>query len=399
MQKQILILLLALTNVFSATTAQTTITQGLVAYYPFNGNADDVSGNLNHGTVHSATLTIDRFGVENRAYNFDGISNYIEIPSSSTLSFSETFSLCAFVSVNNFQHSAPIKEQAIISKIVDGNWYGGYELRAGGDGINSLFVSTTNINGNNLSPYQTGFFENQWYFVCSVYDGNNFKLYVNDSEKASLSASGQIQTSNIPLRIGRRGGAGFYNCYFNGKIDDVRIYNRALTSTEIQQLYTEGSISDSRVVLHNNAKSILITPDLIQTNSTVTGSSNTFIGEDALKNNRYGNNNTALGYRAGNMTSGSGNTFLGANAGNHLDFQNTSNKLVISNSNTNTPLIYGEFDNSLLKVNGKLLIQKNTGVPTSSTSTGIQGQLAFDDDYFYICVQNNIWKRFALSSW
>jgi hypothetical protein len=399
MKKQVLILLMALTNIFSTATAQTAITQGLVAYYPFNGNANDESGKLNHGTVHSATLTTDRFGIENRAYSFDGNGNYIEIPSSSTLTFSNTFSLCAFVSVNNFQHSAPIKQQAIISKIVDGDWYGGYELKAQGDGTNSLFVSTTNINGNNLYPYQTGFFENQWYFVCSVYDGINFKLYVNGSEKASLPASGQIQTSDIPLRIGRRGGAGFYNCYFNGKIDDVRIYNRALSNTEIQQLYTENSVSDSRVVMHNNAKSILITPDLIQTNSTVTGSSNTFFGENALKSNRDGSSNTALGYQAGTMTSGSGNIFLGANAGNHLDFQNTSNKLIISNSNTNTPLIYGEFDNGLLKVNGKLLLQKNTGVPASSNSTGIQGQLAFDNEYFYICVQNNIWKRFLLNTW
>jgi hypothetical protein len=45
------------------------------------------------------------------------------------------------------------------------------------------------------------------------------------------------------------------------------------------------------------------------------------------------------------------------------------------------------------------LLQKNTGVPASSSSTGVQGQLAFDDEYFYICVQNNIWKRFLLNTW
>jgi hypothetical protein len=239
MKIYLVILLIALSNVFSSTTAQNTITQGLVAYYPFNGNATDESGNLNNGTVYSATLTTDRFGIENRAFNFNGNGNYIEVPSSPTLTFSNTFSLCAFVSVDNFQHSAPIKQQAIISKIVDGNWYGGYELMAGGDGIKGLFASTTNINGSNFAPEKTGFLENQWYFVCSVYDGNNFTLYVNGSIMASSPATGQIQTSNIPLRMGRRGGAGFYNCYFKGKIDDVRIYNRALSNTEIQQLYND----------------------------------------------------------------------------------------------------------------------------------------------------------------
>ena len=101
----------------------------------------------------------------------------------------------------------------------------------------------------------------------------------------------------------------------------------------------------------------------------------------------------------GEMTSGNGNIFLGANSGNNLYFQNTSNKLIIANSETSTPLIYGEFDNELLKINGKLIIQKNNGVPIYPYSNGIQGQLAFDNEYFYICVQNNIWKRFLLSTW
>ncbi len=52
-----------------------------MAYYPFNGNADDESGNENHGTVYGATLTEDRFGNADSAYYFDGTNDYIEIPS------------------------------------------------------------------------------------------------------------------------------------------------------------------------------------------------------------------------------------------------------------------------------------------------------------------------------
>jgi hypothetical protein len=55
------------------------LNDGLVAYYPFNGNANDKSGNGNHGTVHGATLTEDRFGNADSAYNFDGVYDYIEI--------------------------------------------------------------------------------------------------------------------------------------------------------------------------------------------------------------------------------------------------------------------------------------------------------------------------------
>jgi len=109
--------------------------------------------------------------------------------------------------------------------------------------------------------------------------------------------------------------------------------------------------------------------------------------------------NTFLGYESGALTIGSGNVFLGSLSGLNAAFANVDNRLIIDNSASPTPLIYGEFDNKVLKINGKLLLQKNNGVPASSTAPGIEGQLAFDDQYFYICIQNNVWKRFSLSSW
>ncbi|RKY55315.1 MAG: hypothetical protein DRP89_03575, partial [Candidatus Neomarinimicrobiota bacterium] len=60
---------------------------GLVAYYPFNGNANDESGNGNDGTVNGATLTTDRFGNENSAYSFDGVDDYIMVQDSPELQF------------------------------------------------------------------------------------------------------------------------------------------------------------------------------------------------------------------------------------------------------------------------------------------------------------------------
>ena len=386
MKKQVLILLVALTNIFSNTVAQTAITQGLVAYYPFNGNANDESGKLNHGTVHSATLTTDRFGIENRAYSFNGINNYISIGSVLNLPMGNSSR-----TISVWLNPANLAGQWTLTTIAYGNASTSNAYMFG-LGQNVIAVQGWASNFNAPLTYLT----NQWINAVCTYDGTNVSIYVN----GSLIGSGTNTTWNTTgteFYLGGRVSLG--NSFFDGKLDDIGIWNRVLSNTEIQQLYTEGSISDSRIVLHNNAKSILITPDLIQTNSTVTGSSNTFFGENALKNNRDGSSNTALGYQAGSMTSGSSNIFLGANAGNHSDFQNISNKLIISNSNTNTPLIYGEFDNGLLKVNGKLLLQKNTGVPASSSSTGVQGQLAFDDEYFYICVQNNIWKRFLLNTW
>ena len=68
---------------------------GLVAWYPFDGNASDMSGNGNHGTVHGATLGTDRHGQANRAYNFDGVDDWIEVLHNEQINFdsSSKFSL------------------------------------------------------------------------------------------------------------------------------------------------------------------------------------------------------------------------------------------------------------------------------------------------------------------
>jgi hypothetical protein len=90
------------------------------------------------------------------------------------------------------------------------------------------------------------------------------------------------------------------------------------------------------------------------------GSSNTSIGWGSLDQNKTGSNNTALGYNAGTLIdSGSNNVFIGSNSGNDSSFIKTNNKLVIANSGTKTPLIYGEFDNKKITINGDLAVTGN----------------------------------------
>jgi PKD repeat protein len=84
----------------SADSDDVDLSKGLVAYYPFNGNANDESGNGNHGVVHGASLASDRFGKFNSAFKFDGLESYIEIPDSSSLDFTSEFSLSVWVNSN-----------------------------------------------------------------------------------------------------------------------------------------------------------------------------------------------------------------------------------------------------------------------------------------------------------
>ena len=75
---------------------------GLVGYWPFNGNANDESGNGNHGTVNGATLTSDRNGTANSAYSFNGVSNYIEIPNNSKFRGLDNISIVAWININHW---------------------------------------------------------------------------------------------------------------------------------------------------------------------------------------------------------------------------------------------------------------------------------------------------------
>ena len=208
-------------------TAQT----GLVAYYPFNGNANDESGNGNNGTAYGATLTADRFGNANSAYSFNGTNNYIEVPYNSYFSFNYPITLTAWVYLVDNSKGGIV-----------GQWgYGG----EGGDAY-ILYVSGSKLatavpRSGGLGHYflygATTLTTNQWIFVSMVSDGSSVQLFVNGIQDASVALSVSNPNSMQPLKIGLE--EIFYGSqnYLNGVIDDIRIYNRALTNGEILQLY------------------------------------------------------------------------------------------------------------------------------------------------------------------
>jgi len=214
---------------------------GLVAFYLFNGNAHDESGNGNNGIVNGASLTTDRFGNPNQAYAFDGSSSYIQVPSTPMLCLSSAFSISAWANVAAFNAGGYPYQPAIVSKIQAGDWYEGYEVRAlsSSTGIEKIFGTSGNIGGVNTPLFSGPSNINEWYFLAVTYDGTKIRFFINGICMDSASRSGSLQTSSIPLRFGRRGGSSnSLNCWFAGKIDDIGIWNRALTRDEIQFLYT-----------------------------------------------------------------------------------------------------------------------------------------------------------------
>jgi hypothetical protein len=208
---------------------------GLVAYYPFNGNADDESGNGNHGVVHGATLTTDRFGSEESAYRFDGINDYIEIADSPSLDIEQQITIAAWVRFySNPDGSSRIVDKSHTDCRAPWNMYG---LRMCCKASRFSFDVTT-YGSNHISNSTSDYPPDAWHFVIGTYDGSAQKLYVDGVLDSSAAVSGPIETNNEPLLIGKHRGC--ESQHFDGVLDDVRIYNRALSEAEIGGLYEEG---------------------------------------------------------------------------------------------------------------------------------------------------------------
>jgi len=198
--------------------------EGLVAWYPFNGNANDESENDNHGTVYGATLSTDRFGNADSAYTFDGSTNHISIPVDINFNAKPQLTIVAWVKPSDVN---PVR--TIISHDnVQFDRSITIDNRGGGIGY-SCFMGTGVL----------GYFPanvDQWVQLAVIYNQltNTAKFYQNTS---SISGATSFGTGWTYTWIG---GNPSFGEYFSGTIDDIRIYDRLLNEFEIQALYHEG---------------------------------------------------------------------------------------------------------------------------------------------------------------
>ncbi|MBK8496728.1 MAG: LamG domain-containing protein [Chitinophagaceae bacterium] len=244
------ILVCCLLLVTQVCVAQVNLDKGLMAYYPFNGNAKDASGNNNHPVFNNATITADRFGNHNSAYHFNGVYQYMRIPNKPSLNFSDQISLSVWVRPTGFYYDICHASQ-VISK-GGGNYNpGNYALRYDdalytlGTGCNGSLCDTLHQNfrgtGTVLTPYGGDFInKNQWYNVLYTNDGKTAKLYVDCELKYSVVFP-ETFTNNEDLFFGKSDDA-FFPFWLNGDLDDIRIYNRALNDEEIFNLCKENEV-------------------------------------------------------------------------------------------------------------------------------------------------------------
>ena len=206
-------------------------TSGLVAYYPFNGNANDQSGNGNNGTVNGATLTTDRFGNANSAYSFNGINNYISVPNSPSLQNLNSISMSAWVYINAW-YKTNADYFPILHKSNQQSAYGEYSVL-----LSSTSVISTLINQENVASDTNWNFKSWYNVLVTISSSDTTSVYINGNAIYSgISTSHSLNTvDSLPLLIGVDYPS--FIEYANGKIDDIGLWARALTQTEIAQLY------------------------------------------------------------------------------------------------------------------------------------------------------------------
>ncbi|WP_337040270.1 LamG domain-containing protein [Emticicia sp. 17c] len=314
-------------------------TNGLLAYYPFNNSfGNDESGNNRHGTVSGGVYAMtDRFGNPNKASYFDGTGSIIAPWNILTGNAARTMSVW-------FKCSAPSSSQYMLS-------WGRLNAASAASHLGTYF-GTNGIrylgflgNSNDITLLdQFQYYDNRWHLMTFTYDGSLMSLYLDGVRVIYYNTGVLLNTSNTSLVIGF-GTTGTFNYYYTGSLDDIRVYNRALTPTEIQQMYlAEVAPSTTTDVIKLGTNSFINTK----------GEANTFIGINSGRNTT-GANNTFLGNNTGtDISTGLGNIFIGSKSN---SFGSNSSILQRSGAigynarvSVNDAIVLGDFENPNIKV-------------------------------------------------
>ena len=214
-------------------------TNGLVAYYDFDGDANDESGNGNNGTVSNATLTTDRHGNADKAYSFNGNNSYVEVPWSGSIIVKDDITMSVWLNIKNKENDYTGSYGRIIKapneyyemwtgwNSGDNYSYRRIDARSGGQGIN---ISTDEV-------VQEGV----WNHIVYTYTSDTLRIYVNGSEhkkmyknydwNRDISGSGSVYIGTYePINP------------FLGSLDDIGS-TTTLTASEISTLYSVESES------------------------------------------------------------------------------------------------------------------------------------------------------------
>ncbi|MEA2000175.1 MAG: LamG-like jellyroll fold domain-containing protein [Euryarchaeota archaeon] len=221
----------------------------LVAYYPFDGDIRDYSGNGNDGTIHGATFVS---GISGQALRFDGKGDYVSAPVDINPTVMPQMTITAWVRADNDSGTIVSHDDGGFDRTID------IDTRGGGKGWSAF--SGSGVVG--YSPVTIG----EWVFLAAVYDqsAETVKLYVNGAliseEKGKLGSGWDY------INIGKNPSCGDY---FSGTVDEVMIYNYDLTESEVKSIYDGGEAPEEEESGYGDIKVTYISWEEVQEKYTV----------------------------------------------------------------------------------------------------------------------------------
>jgi len=276
----------------------------LVGWWPFNGNANDESGNGFHGVVYGAILASDRDGDTNRAYRFNGIDNWIEfgnivdVSKQDAITISAWFCPSELLGYSNSYAGLDIGRKStgnVTLRVRDSMDYEFQCLYSEADppGIYREYV---------VSDYK--YVVNRWYHLAAIYQDNQARLYVNGAEQFKIESEGGA-LSAIPSDAEFYAGKSYTHFdiehFYIGQLDDIGIWNRALTYKEILGLF--GKDTCSLIMNHPEDQLVRLNADA-EFNVSILGPYATFQWQSVPANYGWVNvprNVTYVGGRTGTL--------------------------------------------------------------------------------------------------
>lgn len=231
------------------------INEGLVGYWPFNGNANDESILEIHGINSNAMLSADRFNEENKAYYFNGENASINC-SSNDRGIVNSLSISAWVKTTS------LETMTIVHKYDNFDMDAGFHLKL----ENGYLAMGGRVNNNvyyEVEDYDLIINDGQWHFVVGIMDQENWRLYVDCElrKEFEIPVLNYDLTNEVNLSIGENtigGGPNIDHRWFEGSIDEVRIYNRVLLEEEMDILC---SIKTTNVKGLENSSELIFYPN------------------------------------------------------------------------------------------------------------------------------------------
>jgi hypothetical protein len=292
------------------------MTKGLVAYWSFDegsGNiAYDSSGNGNHGTIYGAKWTNGKFG---QALSFDGVDDYVD---TTAINITGPITITLWVKLN-----VPVidKVHTFVNKYPGVNYWMFYTHEIEKSPVIGFVF--TNAGWQRTAGYATALTDMKWHFLAAGYDGTKLFLYEDGILKQTKTiGSDTIRTSAHTVKIG---GSTVANEWLNGLIDEVRIYNRALSEEEIRYHYN-----------HTLPKGAL-SPLAMKEDPSLVGYWSFNEGKGTIINDQSGNNNNGTLYLGSSGNTDPSKAWSPGISGTALSFDGVDDRVLVPRSDSLEP--------------------------------------------------------------